>query len=86
LHVHGLATNRLPRGLGEIAPAATGFNLMQPGEQEETVLAADIAFLPADRVPPRATDTFARLAPDLVAEIASGGSTPQAWMPRRACG
>lgn len=79
---HGYTTNRLQHalnlhveahGLGKIAPAETGFNLTWPGEQEETVLAADVAFVRADRVPPRTTDTFARLAPDLVVEIASKG-------------
>jgi Uma2 family endonuclease len=79
---HGLTTNRLQHvlnlhvkahDLGEIAPAETGFNLTQPGELEETVLAADIAFVQADRVPQRHTETFARLAPNLVVEIASKG-------------
>jgi Uma2 family endonuclease len=79
---HGHATNRLQRALdryveahelGEIAPAETGFDLTRPGEPEDTVLAADIAFVGADRIPAPDVDTFARLAPDLVVEIASRG-------------
>ena len=79
---HGHATNRLQRaldryveshGLGEIAPAETGFNLTKPGEPEDTVLAPDIAFVRADRVPPPNTDSFATVAPDVVVETASSG-------------
>lgn len=79
---HGHATNRLQRaldrfveqhGLGEIVPAETGFNLTRPGEHDDTVLAADIAFVRADRVPPPTVDGFAHLPPDLVVETASKG-------------
>lgn len=79
---HGHATNRLQRALdryveahtlGEVAPAETGFDLTRPGEAEDTVLAADIAFVRADRVPPPDTDSFPLLAPDLVVETASKG-------------
>jgi Uma2 family endonuclease len=79
---HGRATNRLRRaldrfveehGLGEVVPAETGFNLTLPGEPEDTVLGADIAFVRSDRLPAPDTDTFAALAPDLVVETASRG-------------
>jgi Uma2 family endonuclease len=79
---HGRITNRLQRALdryvelhrlGEIVPAETGFNLTMPGEPDDTVLAADIAFIRADRLPPPETDSFAALAPDLVVETASKG-------------
>jgi Uma2 family endonuclease len=79
---HGRATNRLQRALdryveanslGEIVPAETGFDLTRPGEPDETVLAADIAFVRADRLPRPDEDGFARLAPDLVVETASKG-------------
>ncbi|MDB5077550.1 MAG: hypothetical protein JWO42_3729 [Chloroflexi bacterium] len=78
----GHASSRLQRALdrfveahdlGEIAPAETGFDLTRPGEPEETVLAADIAFVRAERVPHPDEDGFARLAPDLGVEIASKG-------------
>lgn len=60
-------------GLGLVTGAETGFLLSLPGEPD-TVLAPDIAFIAAHRVP--APDTrgwqgFPRLAPDLVVEIAS---------------
>jgi Uma2 family endonuclease len=79
---HRRITNRLQRAidryvetnaLGEIVPAETGFNLTRPGERDDTVLAADIAFVRADRLPSPDTDTFAALAPDLVVEMASKG-------------
>jgi Uma2 family endonuclease len=79
---HAHVTSRLQRALdryveandlGEIAPAETGFDLTRPDETEETVLAADIAFVRAGRVPQPDEDGFARLAPDLVVETASKG-------------
>jgi Uma2 family endonuclease len=60
-------------GLGEVTMAETGFLLSRPNEPD-TVLAPDIAFLSASRVPtPGSPDWkgFPRLAPDLVVEIAS---------------
>lgn len=60
-------------GLGLVAGAETGFLLSRPGEPD-TVLAPDIAFIAADRLPAPGTQawkTYPRLAPDLVAEIAS---------------
>ncbi len=79
---HGQATNRLQRALdqyveandlGEVVPAETGFDLTRAGESEQTVLAADIAFVRADRLPPPETEGFAALAPDLIVETASKG-------------
>lgn len=78
---HGKATNRLDilvasfaraHGLGEVLAAETGFNLTRPGERHQTVLAADVAFIRADRLPPPLDEAgYAKLAPDLVAEIVS---------------
>jgi Uma2 family endonuclease len=50
------------------------FNLTQPGESQETALVPDVAFLRADRVPPRNSADYKkapRLAPDLAVEVAS---------------
>lgn len=61
------------RGLGEVTPAEEGFVLSQPG-QPDTVLAPDLAFVRAERVPPPGapgSEKFLRLAPDLVAEVVS---------------
>ena len=61
-------------GLGKLFPAETGFNLRQPGETDDTVLAADITFVRADRVPPPGSPVYPLLAPDLVVEVASEAS------------
>lgn len=61
------------RRLGKVLGAETGFLLSRPGEPD-TVLTPDIAFVRAERVPPRnAPDImkYQRLAPDLVVEVAS---------------
>ena len=61
--------------LGRVTAAETGFLLSQPDEPD-TVLAPDVAFISADRVPTPDTPDwtgFPRLAPDLVVEIASPG-------------
>lgn len=66
-----------PRGLGRVVAAETGFVISQPG-QPDTVLAPDTAFVRAERLPSRDTpewDGFWRLAPDLVAEVASPSQT-----------
>lgn len=58
---------------GFVTGAAGGFELSRPGEPP-TVLAPDVAFVRAERVPPpgsRERRGFWRLAPDLVVEIAS---------------
>lgn len=62
-----------PRKLGTVAAAETGFVVSQPG-QPDTVLAPDIAFVRADRLPPRNSPErkkYLRLAPDLVVEVVS---------------
>jgi Uma2 family endonuclease len=59
--------------LGIVLGAETGFLLSHPGELD-TVLAPDVAFVRADRVPPKGSAEwrgFWRLAPDLVVEVAS---------------
>lgn len=60
-------------GLGAVVAGGTGFILSRPGESD-TVLAPDGAFVRADRVPTRGSPewhAYPRLAPDLVAEVAS---------------
>jgi Uma2 family endonuclease len=62
--------------LGRAYIAETGFDLTRAGDAGQTVLAADLAFVRADRVPPRGRrPAFKKLAPDLVYEIASSGQT-----------
>jgi Uma2 family endonuclease len=79
---HGQATENLQfalgsyvraHHLGKIAPAETGFDLTLPGDDEDTVLGPDIAFVRMERVPASDAEVFARLAPDLVVETASKG-------------
>ena len=60
------------RDLGRVSPPETGFLVSRPGEPD-TVLAPDLAFISAARIPqPGSRDWkgFPRLAPDLVVEIA----------------
>ena len=57
------------RALGAVLAAETGFVLRRG---PDTVRAPDVAFVRADRVPPRGQRRrFAELAPDLVAEVVS---------------
>jgi Uma2 family endonuclease len=68
-----LANHAHAHRLGVVTAAATGYVLSAPGEPD-TVLAPDVAFVRADHVPPPGTpgkERFLRLAPDLVAEVAS---------------
>jgi Uma2 family endonuclease len=63
----------MARALGGVATGEIGFTLSRPGEPD-TVLGADIAFVRAERLPPRGSPErrgFWRLAPDLVVEVAS---------------
>ncbi len=69
-----LAVHVRTHGLGKLYPAETGFNLRQPDETEDTVLAADITFVRAERVPQPGGPAFPLLAPDLVVEAASEAS------------
>jgi Uma2 family endonuclease len=59
--------------LGLVAGAETGFLVSSP-EEPDTVLAPDLAFIAADRLPvpdAREWKVFPRLPPDLVVEVAS---------------
>ena len=61
--------------LGTVTLPETGFLLSRPDEPD-TVLAPDLAFVSAARVPVRGSQDwkgFPRLAPDLIVEIASPG-------------
>lgn len=78
-----------PRGLGTVFTSETGFLVSVPGERD-TVLGADAAFVRADRLPPPESpewEHYLRLAPDLVAEVASPsqyrpemGAKAQRWL------
>lgn len=60
--------------LGRVTGADGTYDLTQPGDTKETGLVPDVAFVRAERVPPRTSPDYAkawRLAPDLVAEVVS---------------
>jgi Uma2 family endonuclease len=61
------------RGLGRVTMPETGF-VISDATEPDTVLAPDLAFIRAGRIPESGAETsraFPRLAPDLVIEIAS---------------
>jgi Uma2 family endonuclease len=58
--------------MGDVLGAETGFMLSREGEPD-TVLAPDMAFISAARAPRGSETGFARVAPDLVVEVASPG-------------
>jgi Uma2 family endonuclease len=59
--------------LGRVYVGDTGFDLTAPGEEKETVLGADVAFVRAERLAGAkpAHDAYIPGAPDLAVEIAS---------------
>lgn len=62
------------RGLGRVTGADGEYDLTQPGDPMETALAPDVAFVRAERVPPRDSAEYKRawhVAPDIVAEVVS---------------
>jgi Uma2 family endonuclease len=62
-----------PRKIGTVVAAETGFIVSKPGHPD-TVLAPDVAFIRADRLPPRNSPErkkYLHLAPDLIVEVAS---------------
>ena len=62
------------RKLGIVTDSSGEYNLTQPGEAKETALIPDVAFVRADRLPPRGSREYKgapRLAPDLVVEVVS---------------
>jgi len=64
----------LPRHLGDVTSSDGTFDLTLPGESTETALIPDAAFVQAGRLPAMGTPEarhYAKLAPDLVAEVAS---------------
>lgn len=58
------------RNLGLVLPAETGF-WISPEGTPDTVLAPDLAFVRTSRETDARTEKFPRLAPDLIAEVAS---------------
>lgn len=60
----------LPRKLGRVTGADGTFDLTRPGDPADTALVPDTAFVAAGRLTGRVTG-YAKLAPDLVAEVAS---------------
>ncbi|BCW96203.1 MAG: Uma2 family endonuclease [Fimbriimonadales bacterium] len=83
--LHGIYTMRvsLPiaqfveeRGLGVVFGAETGF-VIQHADGAESVLAPDMAFLAAERIPDSLPEGFWRIPPDLVVEIRSQSESQQ---------
>ena len=65
-HLYGFVA---PRGLGEVYSGDTGFFF---GHDPDTVLAPDVAFISAERLPPRSERRgYLDVIPDLVVEIVS---------------
>lgn len=58
------------RNLGDVTGADGTYDLTRPGESAETALVPDVAFVQAGRLPTR-NPGYGKLAPDLVAEVAS---------------
>ena len=61
-------------GLGDVLGADGTYDLTQPGDPTETALVPDVSFALAGRLPVTGTPAakgYAKLAPDLVAEVAS---------------
>jgi Uma2 family endonuclease len=61
-----------PHNLGAVTGADGEYDLTQPADVQETALAPDMAFVRAERIPPRASPEYQRawqLAPDIVAEV-----------------
>ncbi|MFZ1934206.1 MAG: Uma2 family endonuclease [Thermoguttaceae bacterium] len=65
-----LATFVEQHSLGIVTAAETGFQI---GRDPDTVRAADVGFIRADRVPPVRTRGFFQGAPDLAVEVVSPG-------------
>ena len=59
-----------PRNLGRLTTTDGTFDLTRPGDPADTVLVPDAAFVAAGRMTERVTG-YGKLAPDLVAEVAS---------------
>jgi len=60
----------LANNLGRMYAAETGFLI---AENPDIVRAPDLAFIAAERVPPRGAPGWVRVVPDLVAEVVSSG-------------
>ena len=81
------------RRLGRVYVDEVGWDLTHTGEAEDTVLASDVAFVRAERLPlppARPGKAFTPLAPDLVVEIAAPtqfhrpdlGAKARTWLER----
>ncbi len=70
LLIHALLSFVLPRGLGRVSSSDGTYDLTRPGDPADTALVPDVAFVQTGRLPTR-NPGYAKLAPDLVAEVAS---------------
>lgn len=69
--------------LGEVYGAETGF-IIQHADGTETVLAPDLAFIAADRLPDEDPQGFWRIPPDLVVEVRSESESLRAMRQKAA--
>ena len=70
LLIHYLLSFVLPSGLGEVTGPDGTYDLTRPGDPKDTALGPDAAFVQTARLPGKSPG-YARLAPDLVAEVVS---------------
>ena len=90
--LHGIDTMRvsLPiaqfvetHGLGVVCGAETGF-VIQHADGAESVLAPDMAYIAAERIPDPLPEGFWRIPPDLVVEIRSRSESQREVAPKAA--
>ena len=66
----------LANKLGRVTGAETGFTLYRNPSGKDTVLAPDIGFVRADRIPTELPEQYVPFAPDLAVEVLSPSNTP----------
>lgn len=71
--LHRLSEHVVPRRMGIVLAAETGFKL---SSDPDTVRAADVAFVSRERVPSPLPRGFAEFAPDLAVEVLSPDDRP----------
>jgi len=75
-HVHNFVK---PRKLGRVTAAETGFILFKSPDPQgkDTVIAPDVGFIAAARVPAELPEQYVPFAPDLAVEVVSPGNTKE---------
>jgi Uma2 family endonuclease len=75
LTVH-MGNHVLANALGEMTGAETGYTLYKNPAGRDTVLAPDIGFVRADRLPEDMSEHYVPFAPDLAVEVLSPSNKP----------